>query len=387
VTLSDALPGGLAWSVAGDSSPTCSISGSALSCNFGTIAAGASAKAHVTAPTNNDLCGTYTNPKADVTASNHDPVSSSSATVTVTGCVFPPRLGVVKTADAGTVAAGGTIGFRMTVSNTGTGPATGVTLSDALPSGAGISWSVAGDSSPTCSISGNTLSCNFGTLAAGASATAHVTSPTANNGCATYTNQVATVSATNHASVSSGSASVVVNGCVGFCSATQGGWGQKASGNNIGKLRDTYFATVYPSGLNVGTATRYIRLTSAAAVEAYLPAGETAGALTAIRTNPLTTEAGVFGGQVTALRLNVDFSNAGAGGWNPGLAGMVYTSGPASVNGMTVAQILAMAQSVLAGGALPAGFVNIGEFNVVINAINTANTPDGCAFGNGALRK
>ena len=120
-----------------------------------------------------------------------------------------PSLSITKTADATTVLAGSPIGFTITVNSTGSATATGVTLSDPLPSGTGISWSVAGGSGAgQCSISGNSLSCNFGDMGAGTSKSVHLTSPTTVDSCGTY-NNTATVSSTNAGSHSA-SASVTV---------------------------------------------------------------------------------------------------------------------------------------------------------------------------------
>ncbi len=202
-----------------------------------------------------------------------------------------------------------------------------------------------------------------------------------NGSCGTY-NNTARFTASNVAG-GQASASTAVTGCLTFCTATQGGWGQDASGNNIGAMRDAYFSTVYPTGVLVGTSTRYIQLTSAAAVNAYLPQTGGIGVLDKSYKNPTTTPALVFGGQVTALRLNIDFSNAQVNNWKPNLASAVVSSGPLA--GKTVAQVLAIAQSVLAGGALPAG-MSLSDLNNLVNAINSTNSPDGCGYGDGTVR-
>jgi hypothetical protein len=70
-----------------------------------------------------------------------------------------------------------------------------VTVTDTLPTTAGLSWSI----SPAvegCSIASGVLTCNFGTLAAGASRAVHLTSPTTAASCATV-NNTGTVDATN----------------------------------------------------------------------------------------------------------------------------------------------------------------------------------------------
>jgi hypothetical protein len=114
----------------------------------------------------------------------------------------------------------------------------------------------------------------------------------------------------------------------GFCTSTpatgslvsftQGGWGTNCSGGNPGCIRDANFATVFPNGLILGDADGVdgdsafaIHLTSSAAVAAYIPAGGPSKPLTKNHTNPTSTEAGVFGGQLTAAKLNVGFDAAG----------------------------------------------------------------------------
>src|SRR5207245_660979 len=127
-----------------------------------------------------------------------------------------PTVTVNKTADAATVSAGDAIGFTVTVNNaSGGGTAKSVMLSDALPGGSGINWSISpAYSGPgTCSITGTaptqTLNCSFGDLASGASASVHVMSATGTGSAGTY-NNTATASASNSAD-KTGSASVTVN--------------------------------------------------------------------------------------------------------------------------------------------------------------------------------
>ena len=82
--------------------------------------------------------------------------------------VATPTLSLTKTADASPINAGESMGFTMTASSTGVGTALNVVLSDPLPTGSGVSWSI----SPAvagCSIASNTLTCNFGDMASGTS--------------------------------------------------------------------------------------------------------------------------------------------------------------------------------------------------------------------------
>jgi uncharacterized repeat protein (TIGR01451 family) len=93
---------------------------------------------------------------------------------------------IVKTADAAQVTAGNEIGFTMTVSNSGSGDAYGVSLSDPLPTNAGLSWQIESQGAgwdDSCSITAGTLSCGpvtvpAGTTQAASTFTVHITSTT-----------------------------------------------------------------------------------------------------------------------------------------------------------------------------------------------------------------
>jgi uncharacterized repeat protein (TIGR01451 family) len=219
VTLNDPLPTGtgLNWSIspAYTGPGTCSISGTApaqqtLACSFGNLAAGASVSVHVLSPTTASTSGTFTN-TATAQATNSPPSTGSGSET-----VLPPSLHVTKTPDAQSVSSGQNIGFTITVSNSGTGTALGVTLNDPLPTGTGLNWSIspAYTGPGTCSISGTapalqTLTCSFGNLAPAASVSVHVLSPTTANTAGTFTN-TATAQGTN-TPPTTGSGSETVN--------------------------------------------------------------------------------------------------------------------------------------------------------------------------------
>jgi hypothetical protein len=140
------------------------------------------------------------------------------------------------------------------------------------------------------------------------------------------------------------------------------------------------FATVYPGGsVSIG-GTYKLTFTSALGITNFLPQGGTPGKLTASATNPTTSAAGVLAGQVLALQLSVDFSTKGM--TQTGLANLHVVSGPLA--GQTVAQVLAIANSVLGGAAPPTG-MTISDVNNVIDAIN--NNFDGGTTNNGYLQQ
>ena len=159
--------------------------------------------------------------------------------------VEQPSLRVSKTAGNAVVNVGAPLSFTMTVTNDGPGAATGVTLTDALPGGTGINWSIASQPAGNpCTIAGaapaQTLNCNFGDLAAGQSAAVTVTSATtANTTCAEYVNTV-TVGATNHGNVQA-TADITVTGCTrdGLEGCTPGYWKQKQHFDNWGSYVPT----------------------------------------------------------------------------------------------------------------------------------------------------
>jgi hypothetical protein len=175
-----------------------------------------------------------------------------------------------------------------------------------------------------------------------------------------------------------------------FCSQTQGGWGSGAAGNNPGRLRDTAFDTVFPAPdhLIVGDpdgpdadSLYAILLTSSGAVEAYLPAGGPPAALTADQTNPETTSSGVFGGQLTAATLNIGFDAAGIGLCTltgtctfphpPGTLGtLVYGDCvDDDLQGLSVNQVIALANTAISGGGLPAG-VTFSDLSDALSKLN-----------------
>ncbi len=109
---------------------------------------------------------------------------------------------VTKTANpAGPVSAGDEVGFDITVTSTGDGSVTGVSMSDVLPDG--ISWTAdapTGDTSGvSCSIEAGTLTCSDESMATGESFTVHVSGTTDPADCGTIEN-TATVDSTNDGS-------------------------------------------------------------------------------------------------------------------------------------------------------------------------------------------
>jgi uncharacterized repeat protein (TIGR01451 family) len=207
VVINDPLPGGtgISWTIL-TGPPGCSIQtnqqtgAQTLHCTAVDLAPGDMESVHVISATAFASCAVYPN-EATLAATNH-PNQTADATTTVQ-C---SSLAITKTADHGTVSAGANIGFTISVSNGGPGVAKAASLSDPLPGGSGVSWSISPSyAGPgTCAIgivsAQQVLTCSFGDLAGGASASVHVTSATSQLSCGSYPN-TAKVSAGNSPSV------------------------------------------------------------------------------------------------------------------------------------------------------------------------------------------
>jgi hypothetical protein len=117
------------------------------------------------------------------------------------------------------------------------------------------------------------------------------------------------------------------------------------------------YDSVYASTIGIfliGSTSGYTaKWTILSTLSSYLPAGGPVSALTANVLNALTTASGVFGGVVAALKLNVDFADAGFIGGSSGLTfGDLTICGLTSdtdLNGMSVRDFLAVANTALAG--------------------------------------
>ena len=211
VTVSDPLPAGVTWSINTQSNAgLCSITSQVLNCGGSSDNARvrvSSFSVHITATTSAAACAKYDN-TASVTTTNAGSGSSEAVIQCNTAAIH-----ILKTADQSTVSAGDTVGFTVTVSNSGAGTAKAVTVSDPLP--AGVTWSINTQSDAgLCSIASQVLSCGGSstTLASGGSFSVHITATTSAAACAKYDN-TASVSTSNAGSGSSEAVDSVQHGC------------------------------------------------------------------------------------------------------------------------------------------------------------------------------
>lgn len=180
-----------------------------LICSFEQMTPGQDVTITLTSPTTSASCGT---------------VNSIGYLSLTNGAWFryimkPPiitctaDLAITQVADHGTVSTGDPVGFTITITNNGTGIASGVTLTDTLPTAAELSWSVGGTDAASCAITAGVLSCNFGDMSPSAVKTIRLTSPTHYQGgtgfCPTISS-TATVMASNQPEGRSATASTNV---------------------------------------------------------------------------------------------------------------------------------------------------------------------------------
>jgi hypothetical protein len=149
---------------------------------------------------------------------------------------------------------------------------------------------------------------------------------------------------------------------------TQGGWGAPAHGKNPGTVLNAWFTAHPGSKVQIGDVTsactkNVLTFDSANAIRAFLPAGGTPGVISASKTDPTSSSAGVFAGQVLALQLNITVLPTG-----PQLSNYVLTTTLAV--GKTVGQVLADADKALAGCALPPYVTSISQLNDIVDYIN-----------------
>jgi hypothetical protein len=118
--------------------------------------------------------------------------------------------------------------------------------------------------------------------------------------------------------------------------------------------------------------------TSASAVFTYQPASGPPAALTADLVDPTSTASGIFGGEVLAVRFNIDFSDAGfmvgTSGLHVGdltLCGLAQTG----LNGSSVRSFIDVANTALGGGATPYSITDINQISSDINAAFNDGNP------------
>jgi hypothetical protein len=149
---------------------------------------------------------------------------------------------------------------------------------------------------------------------------------------------------------------------------TQGGWGAGNS-NPASTYLSTSFNAYFPNGLTIGCGSRQLRLTSTAAVFAFLPSGSTPNSLpTGTLVNPGSSYSNVLAGQLVALTLNMVF-DANNVNFSPSASTLSnYTITTGTFAGLTVGNFLNLANAKIGScGSSPYSF---SQFNDAATAIN-----------------
>jgi hypothetical protein len=135
------------------------------------------------------------------------------------------------------------------------------------------------------------------------------------------------------------------------------------------------FITVYPGGaFEVGLEPQFMALwTDPFALVSFLPGSGAPGPLQSNLLDPTSTASGVFGGDVVALKLNIDYSDAGLLG--PFLTipfgnFALCNIGTLRLNGTTVRQFLGIVNTLLGGGS--SGTFTIADLDPVTKELNAS---------------
>jgi uncharacterized repeat protein (TIGR01451 family) len=198
VVISDTIPSGLTITGA----PGCTVSGQSVTCNVGDIVGGGKKSVTVTVKATDGACPSVDN-KATVSASNEpsgNTGNNTSNTVTLNVTCPNPDVKIAKSSDASVtgVKPGDSFTYTIKVTNVGGSTATGVKVSDTIPSSLNITGT-----SATCSVGGQTVTCDLGDIASGASKSVTVTVKATDGSCPVVVNR-ATVTASNEPSGATG---------------------------------------------------------------------------------------------------------------------------------------------------------------------------------------
>jgi uncharacterized repeat protein (TIGR01451 family) len=182
VTLTDILPGSLEFVSASASQGTCSGT-TTVTCALGSLARGASATVTIVARA--IQAGSVSN-SVSVAATEADPNGQNNTATATTTVNALADAGLTKAATA-SARVGENVTYTLTTTNAGPSPASGVVVTDTLPSG--IELVSASASQGSCA-GAATVTCAIGTLASGSSATVTIVARATAPGTITNTAQV-----------------------------------------------------------------------------------------------------------------------------------------------------------------------------------------------------
>lgn len=169
----------------------------------------------------NDLNDANRDPDCDNNSWRGNTWGAAGAVPSCTQGALRADLSVTKTATPDPVTLGENVTYTVTVSNAGPDSASGVTVTDALPSG--MTYRSATPSQGSCSQSGGTVTCSLGVLAKNASATVTIVAEADSVGTKSNTASATSTTADPNAANNSGSATTTVNNTHGCTIVGTGG--------------------------------------------------------------------------------------------------------------------------------------------------------------------
>jgi large repetitive protein len=164
VVVTDTLPGTLTFvgAIPTHGGP-CTDAAATVTCDLGTLAAGAAATVYIHVTVNASTTRTVTN-GAKVTSATPDPDLTNNSSMVTTAVDPDADLAIIKTASPDPVVAGDRVTYTLAVRNAGPADARAVAVTDHLPAGTTI-VSVT-PTSGTCAHAGATVTCSLGTVPA-----------------------------------------------------------------------------------------------------------------------------------------------------------------------------------------------------------------------------
>lgn len=178
--------------------------------------------------------------------------------------------------------------------------------------------------------------------------------------------------------------------CAGLRTESQATWGAVSNGTDAAAYLAAYFDWVFPAPDNIviGSGTRKLKLTTAAAITAFLPSTGTVAKLpSGTLVNPGSSYSNALAGELVALKLTLKFDE-----YNPAfstsdvmLKDMVIASGPFA--GYTVAALAAEADNKLGNSACS---FSLTQLQTAISTINNGyeggNEAAGYLLCNGVVK-
>ncbi len=162
-----------------------------------------------------------------------------------------------------------------------------------------------------------------------------------------------------------------------FVTYDQDAWGGTPAPFTASGLLRSNYDSVYASSdgvihFGIFPSGHYLEFTNVNSLQAYLPAFGAPAPLSSNLVDTSSSSAGIFGGQVAALRLNIDFGDfnllvhpAGIAFGDLVLTG--FTGSLTGVDGLTIRQLQGVANTLLAGVSEPYGLTDISQLLLGIN--------------------